>query len=81
MLYRVKLFAALRDRAGRDTWTIESDRALTGTDLLKAFFASFPELEGLRAATRLAVNQAFCVGDPRLSESDEIALIPPVSGG
>ncbi|MDJ0838669.1 MAG: MoaD/ThiS family protein [Acidobacteriota bacterium] len=81
MQYQVKLFALLKERAGSASWSCQSDEALTGSQLLAAFFDAHPSLNGLRTVTRLAVNQAFCEGDPVLAEGDELALIPPVSGG
>jgi molybdopterin converting factor subunit 1 len=79
--YQVKLFAALKERAGTATWQFESDQPLKGSALLSAFFESHPQLAQLKGVTRLAVNHSFCEQDPTLAESDEIAFIPPVSGG
>ena len=79
--YQLKLFAVLKDRAGRDAWTYDSVRPLKGSQLLAVFFDEHPELAGLRSVTRLAVNQSFCTDDPLLDPGDELALIPPVSGG
>jgi len=79
--YRVQLFASLRERTGQDVWTLSRNAPLTGKALLTAFFDSYPELDGLRGVTRLAVNRAFMTKDAPLSEGDELALIPPVSGG
>jgi len=80
-VYRVRLFALLQEKAGTDVWVHESPSVLTGSALLNAFFDAHPDLEALRHVTRLAVNQAFCVQDARLDPADELALIPPVSGG
>jgi molybdopterin converting factor small subunit len=60
---------------------LHSEAPLHGSQLLAAFFDRFNELEGLRAVTRLAVNRAFTATDPLLDTADELALIPPVSGG
>ena len=81
MVYRVQLFALLKERTGLAAWEYRSKEPMTGLDLLAAFFDSFPGLEGLRHVTRLAVNRAFCNGNLQLRESDELAFIPPVSGG
>ena len=81
MLYKVKIFASLKEGVGSDHWEYQADHALMGSELLHAFFAAFQQLDGLKRVTRLAVNQAFCADDPLLKEEDEIALIPPVSGG
>ena len=79
--YRVKLFASLKEQTGLAHWECPSGAQLRGSELLHLFFTAFPTLDDLRKTTRLAVNQAFCTDDPLLAEGDEIALIPPVSGG
>ncbi|CAM2066116.1 MoaD/ThiS family protein [Sulfidibacter corallicola] len=79
--YRVHLFAVLREKTGTDIWTCSSETPLSGSQLLGRFFEAHPALSAMRSVTRLAVNQAFCLEDPQLDPNDEIALIPPVSGG
>ena len=82
MTYQLKLFAVLKERVGSDVWLYQGPATgLKGSELLQAFFQAHPQLDGLRKVTRLAVNQAFCTEDPVLSPGDELALIPPVSGG
>ncbi len=81
MNYRVRLFASLRERTGLELWHHQSAEPLSGQALVKAFFDTFPQTAALRQVTRLAVNQAFWRGDGPLSDNDELALIPPVSGG
>lgn len=81
MAYRIQLFAALRERTGKSTWDLPRQEPLRGSDVLRLFFEAHPEVAGLQPVTRLAVNQAFCHDDPELQPSDELALIPPVSGG
>ena len=81
MRYRIKLFAVLKDRVGGEEWCYESAEPMTGSGLVAAFFTAHPQCEPLRTVTRLAVNHAFCTRDPLLRAEDEIALIPPVSGG
>ena len=81
MTYSVKLFAALKEKTGQDQWSYPSDPKLNGLELLQCFFDAYPEISGLSEVTRLAVNQAFCDTAVILEPSDEIALIPPVSGG
>ena len=81
MAYEVRLFALLRERVGTERWAYEADGVVTGSALLAAFFDAHPDLDGLRNVTRLAVNQSFCDADLELKPGDELALIPPVSGG
>jgi MoaE-MoaD fusion protein len=78
----VRLYAVCRERARRDR--IELEIAGDSADLsqLKAAIASAcPEIAPLLAITRVAVNQEFAGPDTIAKEGDEIALIPPVSGG
>lgn len=79
--YKVKVFATLREKLGSDAWEHRSATALTGGALLLRFFDERPELGVLRDATRIAVNQRFHHSDVPLRPEDEIAFIPPVSGG
>lgn len=81
MTYQLKLFAVLKDRVGSESWSMDHEGPIRGSDLLHAFFEANPQVAGLRKVTRLAVNQSFCSDDPILNPSDELALIPPVSGG
>ncbi len=81
MQYRLRLFAALREYAGMDEWCYDTDLPAKPSDLLSAFFRDHPRAAGLREVTRLAVNHRFCRDDLALAPEDELALIPPVSGG
>jgi MoaE-MoaD fusion protein len=76
MQVRVRLFAGLRERAGADEVDLElPDDACVG-DALARFSA-------LTADTPIvmAVNQEYADADAPLHAGDELALIPPVSGG
>ena len=76
MQVRVRLFAALRERAGADEVELElPDGAVVGDALaqVSALTADLPVV--------MAVNREYAGADQRLSAGDEIALIPPVSGG
>jgi hypothetical protein len=51
----------------------------------EAFWCSllkeFPQLQAMRAAIRLVRNDQFLLSDEKLEPGDEVALVPPVSGG
>jgi molybdopterin converting factor small subunit len=49
--------------------------------LLDGLCAEFPKLARLRPALRVAVNREYAAEEAGLSDGDEVALIPPVSGG
>ncbi len=78
----VRLFAVLRERAGRDSIEVELAEGATVADALQALAAT-PPLAGLleRLPVRMAVNRAYAGEETRLAPGDELALIPPISGG
>jgi molybdopterin synthase catalytic subunit len=82
MAVDVRLFAILRERAGRDSVRVALPAGATVDDALLAL-ESVPGLEGLieRVPVRLAVNRDYADGATVLHEHDELALIPPLSGG
>lgn len=75
---RVRFFAHYRERAGRSARDLDLPPGSTVEDLLRALAREGTELPG-RAS--VAVNHAYAPRDHALSDGDEVALIPPVSGG
>src|SRR5437763_10337793 len=76
MEVRVRLFAALRERVGADQLVLElPEGALVGDalDRLGGVTAGVPAV--------MAVNREYAGHEQELHEGDEVALIPPVSGG
>ena len=81
MRLNVRLYAILRERAGTDTVEIDLDEDATAADALLALRQK-PGLELLdRFPVRIAVNREYADPGQELSAGDELALIPPVSGG
>jgi molybdopterin synthase catalytic subunit len=83
MVLQVRLFAVLRERAGRDSLEIEVAEGATVAEALRALAA---ESEPLAAALEampvvMALNRSYVSEEATLSAGDELALIPPVSGG
>jgi molybdopterin synthase catalytic subunit len=78
---RVRLFARLREQAGTDSVDLEVPPGSTVADVHAALLDRFPGLEPDRRVIRPAVNQDYAGWDSLVREGDEIALIPPVSGG
>jgi molybdopterin synthase catalytic subunit len=72
----LRTFARYRERLGFDRLELE----LPDPPTLAALLAH-PRLAGLPADALLAVNQAFAGPDTPLKDGDEVALMPPVSGG
>lgn len=77
----VLLFAAARDLAGADTVAVELHPGASIADLRAELARRFPALAGLLAKSMLAVNHDFAEEDQILNPADEVAVIPPVSGG
>lgn len=73
MTVRVRLFAGLRERAG---WSQREIEAATVADVWRAL-----ELGDEPAGLLYAVNKEYATPDRALADGDEVALIPPVSGG
>ena len=82
MRVTVRLFAVLRERAGRDSLEIELPEGATVADAF-ASLAATPGLGPLidRASVRMAVNREFAAAGASIGPGDELALIPPISGG
>ena len=83
MVLQVRLFAVLRERAGSERVEIEVCEEATVADALSALAAESPPLgEALEAMpVVMAVNRSYVDEEARLAAGDELALIPPVSGG
>lgn len=80
MNIRVKFFASLRETAGRTTIDLPLASGATVADALSALEAQLNlALQGSRLA--ITVNRRYAASDTRLMEGDELALLPPVSGG
>jgi MoaE-MoaD fusion protein len=81
MPHRVLLFAGLRERLRSDCAAVELPAGATVRELLAALASQHPALAELLAPCRVAVNQEFVGPDHPVHEGDELAVIPPVSGG
>lgn len=82
MTVRVRLFAVLRQRAGRESVDVDLAEGATVADALAAL-AREPGLTDVlaRVPVRMAVNRDYAEPETVLSAGDELALVPPVSGG
>ncbi|OLC69106.1 MAG: molybdopterin converting factor subunit 1, partial [Actinobacteria bacterium 13_1_40CM_4_65_12] len=78
---RTRLFARLREQAGTDAETVEVRPGSTVDEVYDALQKAHAGLEANRESVRVAVNQEFADWDAIVSDGDEVAFIPPVSGG
>lgn len=81
MKVQVRLFAAVSEAVGMREVALELPPGTTASGLLDHLVREHPRLGALRPALLLAVNREYARGDHPLAEGDEVALIPPVSGG
>ena len=84
-MVRVRLFAALRERAGWGERLIPLAASPTSAaDLwhrLAIDDGPVPGAGGVPPTIRVAVNQAFASADTPLRPGDEVAFLPPITGG
>lgn len=79
MELKIKTFGVARDMMGGKEVVVK----VAGSDvaaLRRALMTNYPALEKLRSLF-IAVNQQYAEDNQSINETDEIALIPPVSGG
>jgi molybdopterin converting factor subunit 1 len=74
MVVSVRLFAGLRERAGRDRVAVELPEGATVADLLAA-------MDVAPRSCVVAINREYAGEDQPVRAGDEVALVPPVSGG
>ena len=81
MEIRMRFFAALRERAGMAEAIRELAGPTTVGTLWEALRAEHPALGAYGSRIAFAVNQEYVDSDRMLQDNDEVAFIPPVSGG
>ncbi|MCH7483693.1 MAG: molybdopterin converting factor subunit 1 [Chloroflexi bacterium] len=78
---RVRLFARLADLAGTREAAVELGEGLTAAGVFGVLVQRYPSLTGFDAFVRFAVNSEYVPASHPVRDGDEVALIPPVSGG
>jgi len=81
MRVRVLFFGMLKDLAGKSSETLELREGATVGDVLADCEAKIPRLKNAMASLAVAVNQQYAGVETVLRADDEVALLPPVSGG
>jgi molybdopterin synthase catalytic subunit len=77
----IRFFAVIREIVGRAAERRQLAEGATAGDLFDELAREYPRLERMRPVTMLMVNKAYVTHDHVLHNGDELALIPPVSGG
>ncbi|SDY21417.1 molybdopterin converting factor subunit 1 [Hymenobacter psychrophilus] len=80
MRLNIALFGVAREIVGQSSLEIETAAGQSAQGLLAELHARYPALANL-SSLAVAVNNEYAADDTPLHERDEIALIPPVSGG
>lgn len=80
MRVKILLFGITRQIIGESNLVIELDEHAKVSDLLDAVTSKYDDLDDL-SSLMVAVNNEYASHDTEINEKDEIALIPPVSGG
>jgi molybdopterin converting factor subunit 1 len=81
MRITVRLFASLREHAGASELTLEVPAEATVAAATSHLAGQIPALAPALAQIACAVNRAYVQPSARLKDGDELALLPPVSGG
>jgi len=81
MRVRVLLFAILRDAAGAGEVALDLPAGATARDAGAELVGRFPALQAYLPRIAFAVNRNYAPAQTELHDGDELALIPPVSGG
>jgi molybdopterin synthase catalytic subunit/molybdopterin converting factor small subunit len=81
MQVRVLLFGVLKDLTGRESDSLSLPEGATLADVLRHYETHITLPKDLLASLATAVNQEYAARNTRLKANDEVALLPPVSGG
>jgi molybdopterin converting factor subunit 1 len=80
-MVKILLFGAAADRAGTRQTELDVGNAVTLDDLWPLLEERHPALSPMRGTLAFAVNGEYARGEDAVSPGDEVAVLPPVSGG
>ncbi|OGL45164.1 MAG: molybdopterin converting factor subunit 1 [Candidatus Schekmanbacteria bacterium RBG_16_38_11] len=81
MKVKVKLFAVVRERMGTGELELELPEDSRLSDLMNRLKKEYEPIGSFKSSLAISINREYAKKDEFLKEGDEIALIPPVSGG
>jgi len=81
MRVRVLFFGMLKELVGKASDTLDLDQGASVADLLAHYETQIPRLRESLPSLALAVNQEYASAGTKLRSNDEVAILPPVSGG
>ena len=77
----VRFFASLREIVGASELQVQSEKGAKVEEIYGRLAKDHPRLTGYRASLLVAVNGEYSAWDRVVSDGDEVAFFPPVSGG
>lgn len=81
MKVRVRLFAALREVVGQDELEVEMPAGATVSGVWDKLVSDHARLSPYGKSIQFAVNHDFVARETEIKADDEVAFLPPVSGG
>ncbi|MFC1743158.1 MoaD/ThiS family protein [Candidatus Riflebacteria bacterium] len=80
--YRIQLFSSIKDRLGKREINVDIDAPeISVAHLIEEISKNYPSISKDLTFCRVAINQEYKRKEELLKKDDEIAIIPPVSGG
>jgi molybdopterin converting factor small subunit len=77
----LRLYASIKDLLGKDTIGVDWTYNMTAGDLRNKLYDSFPILSIVNAQFAISVNRRAADDRELIQKTDELAVLPPVSGG
>ena len=81
MQVRVLFFGVLKDLAGRSSDLLSLPDQASAADVISHYEQRLSAMKGILSSIAISVNQEYARPEMKLKSGDEIALLPPVSGG
>src|SRR5258708_18112950 len=81
MRVRVLFFGLLKDLSGKSSAVLDLPDGAMVRDVLSHYLSDVPQMRKSMASLAVAVNQEYAGPETVLKSDDEVALLPPVSGG
>jgi len=80
-MIQVLFFGAAADRAGTRETELQVENGTTLAEIWPLLVERYPDLGPMRDTLAFAVNNEYARGEAPVSPGDEVAVLPPVSGG